>query len=319
MSQTSEQTIPDQSGMKLEGKITVMPQYYLPKTKKEFPLKKLIITGAVVVFLGVVVAVSLLFIQPAEPPIAQQSAEEEMPPASEAVTPPPAPQPEAEQPQEPEEDAEAEEPEVDIPSVAGLAFEKEADTDQDGLTDIEEQLFGTSAAVPDTDNDSFLDGAEVVNLYDPAAPGALLEVSPRIKIARNEVKGYQLLIPADWTAAPRTPAGNLFEIFPDQGTDSISITVYENEDRLQVVQWYQQNAGTSDLTNFVNFKNEAGWAGIQSLNQMLVIATYGETGPGARAFIFMIHYDLGEDMLMRYPTIWDMMVNSLAVYEPGDE
>lgn len=76
---------------------------------------------------------------------------------------------------------------------------KPLDTDQDGLTDEEEKLYGTNASSPDSDNDGltdrdevkifktdpntadtdgdgFTDGQEVRSGYDPKGPGKLLEV-----------------------------------------------------------------------------------------------------------------------------------------------
>ncbi|MBU1907595.1 fibronectin type III domain-containing protein, partial [Patescibacteria group bacterium] len=51
------------------------------------------------------------------------------------------------------------------------------DSDSDGITDLEETLFGTYTRNPDTDGDGFLDGNEVFHLYNPAgnAPVRLLD------------------------------------------------------------------------------------------------------------------------------------------------
>ncbi|MBU2509676.1 fibronectin type III domain-containing protein, partial [Patescibacteria group bacterium] len=57
------------------------------------------------------------------------------------------------------------------------------DTDSDGLSDLEEVLYGTNSKSPDTDADGFLDGNEVFHLYNPAgtAPVKLLD-SALVKI-----------------------------------------------------------------------------------------------------------------------------------------
>lgn len=48
------------------------------------------------------------------------------------------------------------------------------DTDGDGLTDRDEtKVFATDPVNPDTDNDGFQDGAEVINGYDPKGPGRI--------------------------------------------------------------------------------------------------------------------------------------------------
>lgn len=51
------------------------------------------------------------------------------------------------------------------------------DTDADGLTDRDEtKVFGTEPTNPDTDGDSFQDGAEVLNGYNPKGSGRIKEV-----------------------------------------------------------------------------------------------------------------------------------------------
>lgn len=51
------------------------------------------------------------------------------------------------------------------------------DTDQDGLTDRDEiKVFNTDPNNPDTDGDGFLDGEEVRSGYDPKGPGRLLKI-----------------------------------------------------------------------------------------------------------------------------------------------
>ena len=51
------------------------------------------------------------------------------------------------------------------------------DTDDDGLTDRDEVVvFKTDPNNPDSDGDSYLDGEEVRNGYDPKGPGRLLQI-----------------------------------------------------------------------------------------------------------------------------------------------
>ena len=48
------------------------------------------------------------------------------------------------------------------------------DTDADGLTDDEEQVYDTDPNNPDSDGDSYSDGQEVSGGYNPLGPGLLL-------------------------------------------------------------------------------------------------------------------------------------------------
>lgn len=49
------------------------------------------------------------------------------------------------------------------------------DSDNDGLTDAEEKIYGTDPHNPDTDGDGYLDGAEVKAGYNPLGAGKLIK------------------------------------------------------------------------------------------------------------------------------------------------
>lgn len=299
----------------LPGRVLVMPAYYLPRAKNKMSMTALlaIIVSAVVV-VSVVVVIILLSNRPESAPIAPV-VETPLNPQPTQPTLPTTPVPEPEAPVTVPEPTTG--PVANLPVVPFALIAADIDTDQDALTDVEEQIFLTSAAVPDTDQDNFLDGIEVKNLYDPATPGALLEVSPRIKIARNNSFGYQLLIPATWTATNNAADGSMFLIRPLTGTETFRIDVYQNLDRVSVTEWYQLQTPNADLTQFVNFANEAGWTGIQTTDHRLVIATLDDNGPGSRAFMFVMTYDAGTETRLSYSTVWDMITNSLAVLVPA--
>lgn len=303
-----------------------MPEYYLPKSGGGGGMSSktllLIVIGVIVLLLIGVFA--LILIRSGQPSTADIATSVTPTPVAPVVVEEPEEvdeEPEVEAEEEPEEEVISETIEeastsINLPSVGLATVQSDTDTDQDGLTDAEEQIFSTSAAVPDTDSDNFLDGAEVANLYDPALAGALLEVSPQIKVARNATQGYQFLIPALWTTTSLTPTGEEFIIRTNDGTESFTINIYPNEDRMTPVQWYQDQEPAADLNQFNNFSNEAGWNGIQSIDGRVVIAVFGSTEPGARAFVYVMHYDVGSDNLLRFPSIWEMMLQSLTLLEP---
>lgn len=59
------------------------------------------------------------------------------------------------------------------------------DTDQDGLTNEEEQLYGTDPQKADTDGDGYSDGAEVRSGYDPLKPSPGDRILPEKKPAET--------------------------------------------------------------------------------------------------------------------------------------
>lgn len=60
-----------------------------------------------------------------------------------------------------------------VGSSGGQADTSEVDSDNDGLTDAEEELYGTDPTNPDTDNDGYSDGEEVLAGYNPNGEGTL--------------------------------------------------------------------------------------------------------------------------------------------------
>lgn len=150
----------------------------VPK-RKAGPNKALIIAG-VLLILGL--GIGAYFIT------RPQVSEPTQPAPRPVPAPEPIPQPAPEPPPEPEP---APEP---TPSTAVPG----ADTDGDGLSDLEENLIYVSDPNrPDTDADGYVDGLEVENRYNPAA------VAPRTLFEAGVVKAYDggtysFLFPVGW-------------------------------------------------------------------------------------------------------------------------
>lgn len=111
-----------------------------------------------------------------------------------------------------------------------------ADQDDDGLTDLEEQLvYGSDPASPDTDADGYPDPLEVANRYNPAA------VAPRTLLEAGVVKAYEnarltILYPSGWTVAESdgavtfvAPTGETFTVGSD-GEFSMEIGIKQTVD-----------------------------------------------------------------------------------------
>lgn len=56
---------------------------------------------------------------------------------------------------------------ISIFFIPGLVLAEETDSDQDGLTDEQEIIYGTDINLPDTDHDGFPDGLEIESGYSP--------------------------------------------------------------------------------------------------------------------------------------------------------
>jgi hypothetical protein len=85
---------------------------------------------------------------------------------------------------------------IDFPSVL---LGDSPDLDEDGVSDVAEDLFATDPSKPDTDEDSYTDGHEIFYLYNPAGkePERLIE-SGYVTEYENPVFGYKLYYPRNW-------------------------------------------------------------------------------------------------------------------------
>lgn len=58
------------------------------------------------------------------------------------------------------------------PNLPSVPYSFTQDSDNDGLSNAKELIYGTDPLNPDTDNDGYKDGAEVAHGFDPLVPGS---------------------------------------------------------------------------------------------------------------------------------------------------
>jgi hypothetical protein len=114
------------------------------------------------------------------------------------------------------------------------------DTDSDGLTNVEELLYGTDFRSPDTDGDTFLDGNEVFHRYDPngLAPSTLLDTGAVRVLERSNIP-FTMYYPSSWSIDAESSSTTL----AFRSSEGASITlVYEAKDTLVALKtWMKQN------------------------------------------------------------------------------
>lgn len=93
------------------------------------------------------------------------------------------------------------------------------DTDNDGLTDDLEIVYGTDLNNPDTDGDGYLDGEEVKNGYDPFVPGSARLPSANWRVYRNPVHGFEVKYPPDYEVLINDLHSKLYPNFRDPKYD----------------------------------------------------------------------------------------------------
>ncbi len=177
------------------------------------------------------------------------------------------------------------------------------DSDEDGLTDIEERLFDTEQQNNDTDDDSYFDGAEVVNLYDPrAGEGASLQESALVKTFVNENYKYTIMYPESWFAKG-TDKSNLEVVFTSENNEFVSVWIEENPSNLSLKDWYNKQAPNVEPQDLTEFINKNGIVGLKSPDGFTIYFSKDE-------FVYIIHYNIGLKDKADYPSVYQMMIES---------
>lgn len=189
------------------------------------------------------------------------------------------------------------------------------DTDADLLSDLEEELYGTDPSLPDTDEDGWPDGWEIVNLYDPAAGvAARLSDSPLVSGFRNSRYGYAVLHPQVWVvqsvdgADPKeivvtSATGEYINITAEMIS---GITIDSDEDLSAAVHRHYPGGSNHDL---VVMNNKFGaWAASTEDGLTAFV--------GSGNYVWIFRYEPGLRSSVNFKRTMSMMVSGFFVDEP---
>lgn len=179
------------------------------------------------------------------------------------------------------------------------------DTDSDGLTDLEEGLYGTDIKKPDADGDGFLDGNEVFHLYNPAgvAPVRLLD-SALVKVNTAPV-GWVMSVPTPWTIVFNTPQGTKATIDTKHG-ELFILTIEENPERQTIAEWYAAKNPGVTAALALPFRSKGGYEGIVGADLLTTYIPWGDR-------VFVLTYELNGQPFINYRTTYSMILNSLIL------
>ncbi|MFN3301821.1 MAG: hypothetical protein ACK413_02225 [Patescibacteria group bacterium] len=182
------------------------------------------------------------------------------------------------------------------------------DSDNDGLTDKEEEIYQTDKNNPDTDNDGYPDGSELINLFSPIQGyGAKLADSNLIKIYTNETFGYSLFYPSSFIVKVMPESGDKEVIISSEIGEFFSLVVQENPEMLPVEEWYKKQIselGIEKLTKTKVDNEEAIW----SLDGLTLYI-------GKKDKIFVFSYNIGGQTTANFKSTYLMMVKSFKFLE----
>ncbi len=189
------------------------------------------------------------------------------------------------------------------PAVLPLAL----DTDADGLTDIEEGLYSTDYLKSDMDDDSYIDGLEVLNLYNPAgvAPQKI-EETDLVKIYSNPTYNYTIFYPASWLARALGETTSEEVMFTSATGEFIQVIVEDNLSNLPPLDWYLAEAPGTNPSEVGGVTTKSGLSGVKSPDGLTAYFSAGGK-------IYVLSYNVGIKTELNYKSTFEMMIKSFKL------
>ncbi|MFH1662097.1 MAG: hypothetical protein ABIA02_03305 [Candidatus Falkowbacteria bacterium] len=179
-----------------------------------------------------------------------------------------------------------------------------ADSDIDGLSNKEENILGSNLTKADSDGDGYSDLSELINLYNPAGEGKLID-NKNISQYLNSSFNYNLLYPASWSIS--SVGGDESIVFKSSDNQFVQIISQINESKETIEDWYKRNFNTLIVNNNRKIMGDT-WQGVKSEDGLIIYLT-----GNLQNSIITITYTTGEGNILDYINIFEMMVNSLEI------
>jgi len=193
------------------------------------------------------------------------------------------------------------------PPPPSLAIPSSLDTDNDGLTDTEETLYGTDPKNPDTDGDGVPDGREVLEFSNPKSPetGAKLSLSGLVNSYNNENFNYSLFYPALWLVRAVPETANQEILIVTNTGELFNILVEENPENLELIDWYKIKA--PDVSpELLKTETISGKSCLWSPDRLTVYLK-GEKK------VYILSYNPGTEEKINFKTTFEMMIRNFSI------
>lgn len=175
------------------------------------------------------------------------------------------------------------------------------DSDNDGLTDVEEILLSASASAPDTDGDGYLDGVELINLYNPAGAGKLTANS-NVSLYENKTFAYDLLYPSSWQTSVNGGDDSL--MFKSSDNQFAQIIAQPNVNRQTIDAWYMEQLDVLTINQESRISG-SNWQGLKSSDGLNIYLMDKKQN-----YIFSLTYNPAGASKLEYFNIFQMMIKS---------
>lgn len=179
------------------------------------------------------------------------------------------------------------------------------DSDNDGLTDVEELLYGTNPSNPDSDGDGYSDGAELKSLFNPlGGAGARLATSGIVNVYADPLFHYQVFYPSSWLVRSLDQSHKEV-IFTSKTGELIEVLVQDNPDKFDNATWLVRQSPGIDVSPLMRVSTPLGQA-IMSQDQDTAYIARDDK-------IFIVTYTTADLAEANFQTTFAMMLASFSL------
>ncbi|MBT3689828.1 hypothetical protein HOE31_00170 [bacterium] len=183
------------------------------------------------------------------------------------------------------------------------------DSDEDGVSDIEENMYQTNSTLKDSDEDGYDDAIEILALFDPAiGDGAKLLDSSSVAIYQNPSYFYSLIYPASWTTTPLT-VDNKEVVFISSTGEFFEVIIQDNPLGMSAYSWYLANNPGVDPNTLTTLLID----GLPAVKSPDGLRTY----LGIGSSIYMLNYNVGASMQTNFYTSYRLFSEKLIFIDPS--
>lgn len=178
------------------------------------------------------------------------------------------------------------------------------DQDEDGLTDIEEAMFTTNIANKDTDQDSYDDRTEIINLYSPKGGDGLTLLTETELVKTYAMKsGYQVMLPVSFVVSDMSTEDDLENtMIATDRSEFFQITTQNNPELMSIREWYMTQV---DGVSYAQLE-------LQDINGFEAIVSPDSTSVyiGIEDKVYVLTYGIATSQEIAYETTFEMVVRS---------
>jgi hypothetical protein len=203
----------------------------------------------------------------------------------------------------------------DVANASGTEIAEESpkavDGDNDGLSDKDEFLLGTSASTTDSDQDGYLDMDEIGKGYNPAGAGELAKNQGLKYYANNGLK-FSTLIPAAWIIEEhanmivfRSPDSEFFQVLLDANSPGRTLEAWVSEQA-------KLELKPEDIEEHASSGGKPAWRGASAPDGLSAYIMSSDSSKVA-----VLSYSSGAGNIREYPGLFKIFKSNFNFLDNG--